>query len=58
MYSGSNITLLAVLTGTLFSVNGAVTGEVFATYLDKVLGPEWRPGDVVVLDNLEPVMYL
>ena len=30
----------------------AVNGDVFATYLDQVLGPTLVPGDVVVLDNL------
>jgi transposase len=34
------------------SVNGTVNGDVFAAYLDQVLGPTLRPGDVVVLDNL------
>ena len=34
------------------SVDGAVNGDVFATYLDQVLGPTLVPGDVVVRDNL------
>ena len=33
-------------------MDGAVNGDVFAVYLDQVLGPTLRPGDVVVLDNL------
>lgn len=56
LHGGPNVTLLAALTpdglGALLSVNGAVNGEVFAAYLDQVLGPTLRPGDVVVLDNL------
>lgn len=56
LHNGPNVTCIAALTpaglGALFSVNGAVTGEVFAVYLDRVLGPTLRPGDVVVLDNL------
>ena len=48
--------LLAALTpdglGALMSVNGAVNGDVFAAYLDQVLGPTLRPGAAVVLDNL------
>ncbi len=56
LHSGPNVTLLAALTadglGALLSVNGAVNGDVFAAYLDQVLGPTLRPGDVVVLDNL------
>ena len=34
------------------TVSGAVNGDVFAAYLDQVLGPALRPGDVVVPDNL------
>lgn len=34
------------------SVDGAVSDEVFAAYLDQVLGPTLRPGDGVVLDSL------
>ena len=53
---GPNGTLIAALTsdglGALLSVDGAVNGDVFAAYLDQVLGPTLRPGDVVVLDNL------
>lgn len=56
LHSGPNVTLIAALTpdglGALLSVNGAVNGAVFAAYLDQVLGPTLRPGDVVVLDNL------
>ena len=56
LHAGPNVTLIAALTpdglGALLSVDGAVNGEVFAAYLDQVLGPTLRPGDVVVLDNL------
>ena len=56
LHNGPNVTCIAALTpaglGALFSINGAVTGEVFAVYLDQVLGPPLAPGDVVVLDNL------
>ena len=34
------------------TVSRAVNGDVFAAYLDQVLGPTLVPGDVVVLDNL------
>ena len=34
------------------TLSGAVNGDVFAAYLDQVLGPMLIPGDVVVLDNL------
>ena len=53
---GSNVTLITALTpdglGALLSVDGAVNEDVFAAYLDQVLGPTLVPGDVVVLDNL------
>ena len=56
LHGGPNVTLIAALTpdglGALLSVNGAVNGDVFAAYLDQVLGPTLQPGDVVVLDNL------
>ena len=38
--------------GALMSVDGVVNGDVFAAYLDQVLGPTLVPGDVVVPDNL------
>ncbi len=56
LHGGPNVTLIAALTpnglGALLSVDGGVNGDVFAAYLDQVLGPTLRPGDVVVLDNL------
>ena len=33
-------------------VDGAINGDVFRAYVEKVLVPELRPGDVVILDNL------
>jgi transposase len=33
-------------------VDGAVNGELFRAYVEKVLVPELRRGDVVVMDNL------
>jgi len=33
-------------------VDGAVNGAVFRAYVEQVLVPELRPGDVVVMDNL------
>lgn len=56
LHSGPNVTLIAALTthglGAAMTVGGAVNGDVFAAYLEQVLGPTLRPGDVVVLDNL------
>lgn len=33
-------------------VDGPVDGEVFEAFVEQVLVPELRPGDVVILDNL------
>ena len=34
------------------AVEGPATREVFEAYVDRVLAPELRPGQVVVMDNL------
>jgi transposase len=53
---GSNIPLLASLGGkglaALMTVEGATDGEVFKVYIEEVLGPTLRRGDIVVMDNL------
>ena len=53
---GRNTTLVAAMTqdGLLASmtVEGAANTAVFLSYLDNVLCPALRPGQVVVLDNL------
>lgn len=33
-------------------VDGAVNGDIFEAFVEQVLVPELKPGDVVVLDNL------
>jgi transposase len=33
-------------------IDGALTGDLFVAYVEQVLAPALRPGDVVVLDNL------
>ena len=33
-------------------LNGPIDGESFRTYVEKVLVPTLRPGDIVVMDNL------
>lgn len=35
-----------------FVVDGPMNGEVFRAYVEQMLAPALRPGDVVVLDNL------
>jgi transposase len=53
---GANVTLLSSMSiegmGPSLAVEGATTREVFETYIEKVLAPSLRPGQVVVLDNL------
>ena len=53
---GKNVTLLASITpgglGPCLAVEGATTREVFEAYLERVLAPTLRPGQVVVMDNL------
>ena len=36
------------------TVEGATTSEVFRAYVQHILTPTLRPGDIVVLDNLSP----
>ena len=33
-------------------IDGAMTGDLFVAYVEQVLVPALRPGDVVILDNL------
>ena len=33
-------------------VDGPINGESFRLYVEKVLAPTLRPGDIVILDNL------
>ena len=35
-----------------FVLDGAINRHAFETYVAKVLAPELRPGDVVIMDNL------
>jgi transposase len=34
-------------------VDGALNGDLFVAYAEQVLAPALRPGDIVVLDNLQ-----
>jgi transposase len=36
------------------TIPGATDTEVFYTYVDKVLTPTLRAGDIVIMDNLSP----
>jgi transposase len=41
-------------TTACMAVNAATDTEVFGSYVEQVLVPTLRPGDVVVMDNLAP----
>ena len=53
---GKNTTLLASMSlegmGECLAVEGATTARVFETYVEKVLVPELKAGQTVVMDNL------
>lgn len=53
---GENISLLAALgvegISAPMTVEGAVDSAVFRAYVERVLGPTLKPGDIVVRDNL------
>jgi transposase len=53
---GKNTTLLASMSsegmGPCLAVEGPTTKSVFETYVERVLAPSLRPGQVVVMDNL------
>jgi transposase len=54
---GSSQTMLGALSvdgvGAPWVIEGAVDGQVFRLWVKEVLGPTLRPGDVVVMDNLQ-----
>jgi hypothetical protein len=53
---GKNTTLLASMTaegmGPCMAVVGSTTTAVFEAYVEQVLAPALRPGQIVVMDNL------
>lgn len=53
---GKNVTLLSSITaeglGPCLAVEGSTTREVFEAYLEHVLAPTLKPGQMVVMDNL------
>ena len=53
---GKNTTLLASMSvegmGPTLAVEGTTNREVFEAYVQRVLAPTLRPGQVVVMDNL------
>ncbi len=53
---GKNTTVLSSMSaegmGPSLTVEGATTSAVFEAYVEQVLGPTLRKGQVVVMDNL------
>jgi transposase len=53
---GPNTTLLSSMTmegmGPSLTVEGTTTAAVFEAYVERVLSPMLRPGQIVVMDNL------
>jgi transposase len=53
---GDNITMIGGMglrgVVAMMTINGGTTGQVFRAFVDQVLGPQLRPGDIVVMDNL------
>lgn len=39
--------------GTTMTVEGGTDGEMFRTYVQQLLGPRLRPGQVVMMDYLK-----
>ena len=54
--TGSNISVICVLTlrgvDTPMMIEGSIDGEVLERYIEQLLAPELRPGDIVVWDNV------
>jgi transposase len=53
---GSNVTMLAALGShgveAVMTIDGATDAEVFRVYVEQVLCPTLRQGDIVLMDNL------
>jgi transposase len=53
---GQNVTMLGALSigglEAVMTVEGATDADVFLAYVEHVLAPTLRPGDIVVMDNL------
>jgi hypothetical protein len=53
---GANVTLLSIMSlegmGPSLAVEGPTTKAVFETYVEHVLAPALKPGQIVVMDHL------
>ncbi len=48
----SAIRMDGVIEKATLLIDGPMTGNIFATYIENMLSPTLRPGDIVVMDNL------
>jgi hypothetical protein len=52
---GTNVTMMGALSleglDAVMTVDGATDGDVFRAYVEQMLGPTLRAGDVVLMDN-------
>lgn len=59
---GKNTTLLASMSskgmGPTLAVQGGTNKAVFEAYVERVLAPSLKPGQVVVMDNLSAHMWM
>jgi transposase len=57
-FSGPHYTTVAALNlggvHAPFVFQGSMDGPAFETYVEHILGPDLRPDDIVVMDNLSP----
>jgi len=55
--TGSNISVVGALglsgITAIMMLEGAVDGVAFETFLEKMLAPTLRPGDIVLMDNVK-----
>jgi transposase len=53
---GANVTMLVALGSqgveAVMTIDGATDAAVFRVYVERVLRPTLRPGDIVIMDNL------
>jgi DDE superfamily endonuclease len=56
LFQGKNTTVLSSMSvegmGQSLAVEGATNSQVFETYVERVLAPSLRKGQVVIMDNL------
>jgi transposase len=53
---GKNVTVLGALSLTgiveVMTIDGSADGQVVSTFIQDVLVPAWRPGQIVMMDNV------